>query len=359
MTSSFPRQVSLPAELNERLAAAAARRGFPLSEPEQLAQQIVRLSDFYLERPDAPTPWEQSFTAAAYLAYFLPLNYLRLQGVISEAQRLGFFAGLTEFLDFGSGAGTMPLALDDRVPGHFSAGMAVERSAQAAALHKELMPARGATPLTWGQTVPKLPRAAAASLVATFSYSLTELSQLPTWTKACAGLILVEPATHQDSRRLLTWRSQLLADGWHVWGPCTHAGACPLLAQSGRDWCHDRIAWEKPDWFSALEEHLPMRNDSLAFSYLLLRRTPPPPELRGLARLTGDLRREKGASRQMVCRGPNREFLSWQHKLGEPQELPRGALVRLADGIETKSNELRLRAGDCTPLAFSAGLKDA
>jgi hypothetical protein len=102
-----------------------------------------------------------------------------------------------------------------------------------------------------------------------------------------------------------------------------------------------------PEWFLEIEKHLPIKNRTLTFSWLLARRTAPPAHLAGLARLTGDLQKEKGASKQLVCRGPAREFLAWQHRNGTPPEFPRGALLRLKDGIPTRSNELRPLPGDC------------
>jgi hypothetical protein len=66
-----------------------------------------------------------------------------------------------------------------------------------------------------------------------------------------------------------------------------------------------------------------------------------------LARLTGDLQKEKGASKQMLCRGPAREFLAWQHKNGAPPEFPRGSLIHIKEGVPLRSNELRPLPGDC------------
>jgi hypothetical protein len=96
-----------------------------------------------------------------------------------------------------------------------------------------------------------------------------------------------------------------------------------------------------PGWFDELSSHLPMRNPTLTVSYLLARKSPPPAGLSGLARLTGDLKREKGAARQMICRGPAREFLSWQKRDGEAPEWPKGELVQLAPDIALKGAELR------------------
>jgi hypothetical protein len=62
---------------------------------------------------------------------------------------------------------------------------------------------------------------------------------------------------------------------------------------------------------------------------------------RHAARVIGDTLPERGKTRQMICRGPHREFLSWLHRFGEPPSLPRGALVRGIDTTEPKGGELR------------------
>ncbi|RLQ02570.1 hypothetical protein EAD98_00195, partial [Micromonospora sp. CV4] len=60
------------------------------------------------------------------------------------------------------------------------------------------------------------------------------------------------------------------------------------------------------------------------------------------ARVVGDRLKEKGKDRQMICRGPEREFLAWLHKTKIEQDIPRGVLVDIPDDIQTVSNELRV-----------------
>ncbi|MCX6111328.1 MAG: hypothetical protein NTZ90_17165 [Proteobacteria bacterium] len=324
----------------QRLNALLAKHHVSLADSAALAGAVRRLSDHYLQHPEAATPWRQDWAQIAYACYFLPLNYLRVLGVLEMAQEVGFFAGLRHYSDFGSGLGAVSLALDSALPGQFLSGHAIEVSSTAIAMHRQLTTPL-ATPLTWSTQVPDGGFSASEQRLASFSFSLTELPRIPAWALQQEALMLIEPATNQDSRRLLAWRGELLDAGWHIWAPCTHAGACPLLTESKRDWCHDRVQWVMPEWFQALEENLPMRNDSLTYSYLLMRRTAPSESRAGLARLTGDLRREKGASRQMICRGSKREFLSWQHRRGEAPQWPRGERVILDPAIEVKSNELR------------------
>lgn len=90
-----------------------------------------------------------------------------------------------------------------------------------------------------------------------------------------------------------------------------------------------------------MEEQLPMKNRTLTMSYLLMRKTPP--KKIKAARIVGDRLQEKGKDRQMICRGPEREFLAWMHKFKLEQDIPRGVLVEIPEDIEKVSNELRVR----------------
>ena len=320
--------------------------GADLGNPRQIAQAVLKLSDHYINNPDAATPWHTDWAKIAYVAYYFPLNYMRVSAVLRAGIRQNFWQGLTDFSDFGSGLGTVPLAIADMLPGQFARGIAVESSPATEKLYRQLaLPDVAHPKLSWASKL--TPAAAATGHLTVFSFSLTELPELPKAALASEALAIIEPATNQDGRRLMQLRAKLMANGWYAWAPCTHQEACPLLVDSARDWCHDRVSWEAPDWYLAIEEHLPMRNRTLTHSYLLMRRQPPAALTYPTARLTGDLQRQKGASRQMVCRGPKREFLSWQHKHGTPPEWPRGALVRLADDVETKSNELRPTPDQC------------
>ena len=334
------RVITLPDSLGSRVESGLSALGYSLSRPGPLSEAVQKLSSYYIEKPDAPTPWREKWTRAAYVAYFFPLNYARVAAVIYEGQRLGFFDTLTRLVDFGSGLGTVSLALHDKCAVSFDDQIAIEKATEPVSLYGSLKDKSAPSP-NWVKEVPRgLPQKGKGCLTS-FSYSLTELPEIPNWALASEALMLIEPATHQDARRLHSMKEMLIANGFHIWAPCTHAAPCPLVTQSARDWCHDRVVWEMPEWFQELSDHLPMRNPTLTVSYLLARKSPPPSALSGLARLTGDLKREKGAARQMICRGANREFLSWQKRDGEPPEWPKGELVQLASGVAMKGGELR------------------
>ncbi|MCX6126815.1 MAG: hypothetical protein NTV34_18965, partial [Proteobacteria bacterium] len=178
---------------------------------------------------------------------------------------------------------------------------------------------------------------------ALFSYSLTELAELPSWVTQCEGLMIVEPGTQDDGRRLLEIRKKLISQGWFIAAPCTHQKACPLLTHSERDWCHDRCNWNPPEWILAIERYMPIRNGTLPYSYLMARKSVGTLSLQNGARITGDLQEFKGFAKQLVCRGGDREFIAWQRRdfKKEYPNILRGDLIQVDPDVKKKGNELR------------------
>lgn len=314
----------------------------PSHTVQKIAQSVMKLSDFYIAQPSAATPWDEEFCQIAYRNYYLPLNQLRCASVIQRGEQVGFFEGLSHFIDWGSGPGTASLALaaDEKIRPQIKSQTLFDHSPAVlkhfSDLHTQLVNAQ-----TTGQLRLKSVPHPQQTLL-TFSYSLTELNEPPEGWNQFEALMILEPSTRDDGRKLLELREKIKAAGYSIWAPCTHQMACPLLTKSKHDWCHDRLVVDAPDWFMQLEQYLPMRNRTITTSYLLARRKPVPSHLSSKARLTGDSLEEKGKTRQLVCRSEAREFLTWMHKSIEPQTLNRGDLISLPADIEVKSNELRL-----------------
>lgn len=332
------RHYSLDADFENLLLKALTATGQPLTSAQKWAQDILKQSDYYIDHPLRETPWDESWAQRAQLAYFLPLNYLRNKAVFDVFSNVTGLKKIESLADFGSGLGaaSFPFLLSNQVKSILS----IEHSKLAQNLHRHLL----SEPLFNEVTKNWVSEDNTNSFhVVTFSYSLTELTKLPPLAEKSDYLIIIEPATQDDGRRLLELRKSFVEKGWKVLAPCTHQGQCPLLTQTVRDWCHDRIAITMPSWFQEIEKHLPIKNRTLTFSYLVLAN----PKVRATApnnksRVIGDLLIEKGKARQMICRGENREFLSWMSRNGEPQEIPRGALISADIPGEQKAQELRL-----------------
>ena len=63
-----------------------------------------------------------------------------------------------------------------------------------------------------------------------------------------------------------------------------------------------------------------------------------------LVRVIGDTLREKGKTRQAICRNNQREFFSWLKRFGKPQHLQHGDLVKLPSTFEQKGLEIRVQS---------------
>lgn len=329
------------------------------SEPDiplnQIAHAIIKLSDFYIAHPEAPTPWDEELCLVAYRHYFLPLNYQRNLRVVQKGYEVGFFDGLTTFIDWGCGPGTASLALAnfDKLKPQIKKQILIDRSQQVLDHFKDLHEFLVCPEKTTHSNLKKQAWPKEGSCLVC-SYSLTEATSLPEGWESYEALMILEPSTQDDARSLLELRQRLIDQNYLIWGPCTHQLKCPLLTESKTDWCHDRVVVEAPNWFLKLEQHLPMRNRTVTTSYLLARKKKASalsnqlvnqsghqPAYR-IGRLVGDSREEKGKTRQMLCRGEKREFLTWMHKHISPQFFPRGELIELPEQFEEKANELRV-----------------
>lgn len=330
LKNSVPRRFQIPSDIELKINEALQSYGSSLQDAGRLAEAVLRLSDFFIDRPEAATPWKETWAQLGYLSYFFPLNLLRNQAVVDEGERVGFFKGLSSSLDFGSGPGTASLALRKVLKNN----LLIEAAPTPARWSKDLF---GFTRVQSHWT----PLSDTSGTVGVFSYSLTELSSLPPWAFDLPALMIIEPSTQVDGRALQNLRQELMARGYKAWAPCTHQESCPLLVHSKKDWCHDRIFFDAPKWFENIEQRLPMKNKTLTFSYLLMRKDSPIPRPE-VGRLVGDQLKEKGKTRQMFCRSERREFLAWMDRKGEAPELYRGDLFELPAEALAVSNELRL-----------------
>ena len=327
--------LNLPPAFDHAYGKFLSARGI---EIKQVARSVRELSDYYLQNPGARTPWDKSYCKTAYLNYFLPLNTARLQPVMNEVARFLPQASVSEVWDFGAGLGAAQWALE-ALPGWDSRPLyALEADRSAVELYRELIPVLGGSwPVQFVQRAEPRPGA-----LAVFSYSFLEMQNSVPDLNAFEHLLIVEPSTQERGRALMETRDRLMKSGLHPLAPCTHAHACPLLANSARDWCHMRMHFQAPAWFQELEEHLPMKNRTLTYSYLLMSRSIQDHEWRDSARAIGDTLVENGKTKQMICRGPKREFVSWLHRFGPPPEIPHGALIRGVEKAELNNDDKQL-----------------
>ena len=338
------KKYTLPSFLENQISELLRRtplagKTLTLDSAKELAACVQKLSDFYITCPASPTPWKESWAQIAIAVFYLPLNYLRNQRVIEEGHRWGFFEGLQMLIDFGAGPGTSSWALRDFFQANKLSFPSTHWVESAMVPHWLDLFQGTSSSKDMESFLQKNPNGKKLGI---FSYSLTELQEIPVWLNQFEALMILEPSTQEDGRRLQALREPLMAQGFSLWAPCTHEKPCPLLAHSKKDWCHDRIFVEMTKWFLRMESLLPWKNNTLTLSYLLAHKKPRP-LLSMAARVVGDTLEEKGKTRQMICKDEQRLFLTWMKKEVEAEFIPRGSLIEGLCGHTQVSNELRVK----------------
>ena len=310
--------------------------------PKKLASAIQLLSDYFVFNQGAHTPWSDLSTGAAYFTYYFPLNLVRAQSLVHEAQRLNFFEGLEEVFDFGAGLGSASLALDYA---NVNLKYNLIESSNVPQAWAEKSPLAFYKKAVWGQEIKASQLKQAPRSLGLFSYSLIEQKDVPEWLFDFEALMLIEPSTQTAGRKLLELRSVLIERGYEIWAPCLHQNACPLIANSKTDWCHHRLGFEAPQLLEGIETYLPMKNKTLTYSYLLARKKKSGRSYSNLtARVIGDPLYEKGKTRQMICRSSEREFLSVLDIENLDMNLDRGDIIEIPSEALHKGTELRIKS---------------
>lgn len=354
---------TLPEDLTHWIWKQVQALGFSVDHPEKLAPAIKKLSDDFISTDPSLTPWDEPIHRAAYLSYFLPLNFLRCRSVVQQAAALGFFQDLSQSYDFGCGPGTLSLALREHLYNHRPQKdpsqklnwtfYGHDRSPEALRLF-ESWPSFISRPQhdAFNQSAVDKVRSQGEShqkpltgaphfsedTLLMASYSLNELNKIPDSFFRAHHLLLVEPSTKFHSKNLIELRKTFAEKGYQIWAPCLHQETCPMEA-SKKDWCHFKLDWTAPPWLAKLLQHVPMRNQSLSYSYLLVSRRPAPK--REGHRIIGDARIEKGKTRWLVCHPSERLFASLLKRDGKIS-LQRGDILQVSQ-FEKKGGELRFK----------------
>ena len=346
MKAANPRGEAFPQRLESQLKRQLGDFSDLLKRKPYLPSCIQSISDHFMLKRQASTPWSHEGVFEAYLVYFHTLNVVRLVSALRHLKRadISLPSEVVSALDFGSGLGAAEIAWQEVFPEWPLDWTFVESESKVAVWHEKLRNGEP-TPQTSGEWCLKIPPQASPDIFFA-SYSLNEIDQLPPQALRSKILVILEPSDRYHSRQLMTWRRSVMEAGFSLIAPCTHALDCPLLKHSKSDFCHDRVPLRKPDWFERLEQSLPMKNDSLTFSYLIAVKEPQTKvQPQNLARVIGDTLKEKGKTKQAICRSDQREFLSWLDREGKAQFLPHGSLVQLpSDFKEIKGSELRVGA---------------
>lgn len=335
---------------------------------EKVMQAVAELSRRFTKERDSLSQvyLDERRFAAAYLQYFLPVNFAKIQLLLSEMptpERDRTFS----VLDLGSGPGTgalavldwwqqraLPYALSVTAIDGSSAALGQARqlwdrycqaaSIEAANLQTYEEDLEGAT---WLEQVKQRAPFDLIILANCLNEVYTDaddpiemraelIAKSLSLLTPHGTVMLVEPALRETSRALHQVRDRLLQEKHcTVFSPCLHDNNCPALINP-HDWCHEERAWEPPAVIKEIDEAVGFIKDALKFSYLLLRKDGKTIMDRcpDVYRVVSELRELKGEKRAWLCNEQGRQEVGRQDRLASPHneafdQWHRGVIVQI------------------------------
>ncbi len=350
---------------------------------EALAQAVLNLSRLFTTARAtlAPGYLEDPAHAAAYRAYFLPVNLSKVQALLDELPKdnvVGASDRPMVVLDLGCGPGTGSLALLDwlwhrNLEWAKSLSVLVADSSSAPlqetkklweAYCQEVGIAGTGLRCVGGNLEHPLKGDLGKQIAKGGPYDLIIMAnclnelcvnasdpiaeraavvgQLLPFLAPHGTVMIIEPALRQTARALHQVRNHLLKQGLcTVYSPCLHEGSCPALDQPD-DWCHEERPWQAPPAIAAIDRKVGFIKDALKFSYLLLRtdgRTIGPRSPQTF-RVVSELRELKGDTRAWLCNELGRSEIGRLDRAASVSNAAlevchRGAIIQL-DGVKRK-----------------------
>lgn len=323
-------------------------------EDAVLHRDIRALSSAFTENRSKLTQnyMSKPHLARAYLAYFLPLNFLKTDLILSELEPPTTLK--QRWIDFGCGPATASLAALSRAKEGSQISIDLIDSNEAAldiairllenmALKKNIL-------LTL-ETAARLNKSHDQYDLALASNVLNELPEhsgpskepfVDLWDRTRGNLVIIEPSHRVASQRLIRLRARLLTQPQtHIVGPCLHAEKCPLFRT--QHWCH--FSEQHADG-RMIDLNLRVFKDPrawLKFSYLSVSRSPRTEEpMRSLIegseifRSIGDVHPSSGRLAIDLCQPSEKLVLKLPRNLPPllQRKLLRGRLVEVGPQFE-------------------------
>ena len=232
--------------------------------------------------------WKTEALLRGYDATFARRIAWKWQWVFGELDRRGWTPPAGTILDYGCGTGVAVREFMAKYPGFTSVALH-DKSPRALKFATETL-RRDFPDIT---VSPRLPDTCDVLLV---SHVLTELdeagmAELLAAAEKAQTVIIVEPGTHEASRRVIALREKLREVMQPV-APCVHSGNCGLLNSTNeRHWCHffvppPNIVFTDGGWVK-FGKIMGIDLRSLPLSFLVLDRRSPAPLPAGSVRVLG------------------------------------------------------------------------
>jgi hypothetical protein len=118
------------------------------------------------------------------------------------------------------------------------------------------------------------------------------------------ALVIIEPASKSESRRLLRLRDKATSKGLTIYSPCTHQMNCPALVKED-DWCFNEVAWERPEFIRYVDDEVGNVRLSLKYTYIIFIKNGSTLHsnlgLPTASRIVSEVFAEKGRTRAIIC----------------------------------------------------------
>lgn len=247
-----------------------------------VAKGVVRLSGMFNERGVRMDYLRDRALMAAYLLYYLPVNYLKALYALNSSHIET--NDEIDILDIGSGPGTCSLAAVEFFRGKRVNITAIDETTEALDILKAVVDKFSdakATIETHGIDVSKLGTLGLKKKhdVIFFSNILNELEEKKAHIvrKAASDLmkpngriIIIEPALKETTRSVMQLRDELAYE-FDIIAPCIGSPKeCPMLKDSERHWCHMYLDWKRPELIEKTDRAAGLKKYHLIFSYLIL-----------------------------------------------------------------------------------------
>jgi ribosomal protein RSM22 (predicted rRNA methylase) len=130
--------------------------------------------------------------------------------------------------------------------------------------------------------------------------------------------------------------------------PCLHSENCPLInIRKQKDWCHQSILWDPPDYMNILNQGLNREIDRLKFSYLVITQENFPGHDFNAFLVISNLLKEKGKKRCFLCTPTGRVELVRLNKLKCPtnsefDKILKGDIISFTNILQTKPHHWQI-----------------
>ncbi|UCG93297.1 MAG: methyltransferase domain-containing protein [candidate division WOR-3 bacterium] len=304
--------------------------------------------------------------ADAYFAYNFPMNVMKVMTVAKEFQniysKLFSHTARLNILDVGCGDGAGMLGLYYRfkdannisLTGIDASSLMLKRTQELMGWLKSHDPSldvklmkRKISPNLFKKTKQQydiiLFANALAEIFSTDKISLTFIEQILKCTTRDGIVIIIEPALKKFSRRLMNLRTEIIkTEKSSILLPCLHEYPCALLnVRKHREWCHQSVPWEPPDFMKIINRGLNREIDHLKFSYLVIAKKNYKKSFCNGFRVISHVLKEKGKKRCFLCNQNRRVELVRLNKskntFNTPfDEISKGDIIALKRVIQKK-----------------------